>query len=45
MSEVVNLLYLVTGAGIGAGLTYFVQTKTQERACKRENAMTMREKD
>jgi len=44
MSEVVNLLFLVTGAGLGAGLTYFVQTKTQERAWKRDDALNMRDK-
>ena len=37
---VVNLLFLL----IGAGITYFVQTKTQARAWKRENALTMRDK-
>lgn len=36
---VVNLLFLL----IGSGITYFVQTRTQRRAWRRENALTMRD--
>jgi hypothetical protein len=37
---VINLLFLL----IGAGITYFAQTRTQKRAWKRENSLTMRDK-